>query len=456
MRRTIGLHVLWGFLAAAFCLGAQAGMAQSRLKLRTFSAPPPGIQKINHVIWIMQENRTFDNYFGTFPRADGIPPGVCLPAMPGSARCVRPFHMSADQPVLDMSHTWWAAHLAEDNGKMDAFVYVEGSDYTMGYFDARDIPNYWDYARQYTLCDHFFSSFNGPSSNNHLYAVAAQDGGILRFDCNLKQAEDEMDDPDGFSFLAIVDLLEKKDVSWKYYVETRPVPPGTKRGCYLQYPDPKHFSAWNPLPGFPAVRNNPARMSKLVDLNEYYQDLKQGTLPAVSYISPDLQDSEHPPASPERGMWYVTRLVNALMQSPYWKDSVVFLTWDDYGGFYDHVAPPQVDAFGFGPRVPMIVISPYAKPGYISHYTYEFCSVLKFVEERWGLGHLTARDHRADDMRDCFNFDQAPLETRVIAVPAHLPPFRGILNEQTPPLIQLPGQVALPHPGPSVGIPGDR
>jgi phospholipase C len=111
-------------------------------------------------------------------------------------------------------------------------------------------------------------------------------------------------------------------------------------------------------------------------------------------------------------------MVNALMNSPYWKDSAIFLTWDDYGGFFDHVPPPSVDAFGYGPRVPMIVISPYARPGYISHYTYDFTSVLKFIEERWGTGHLTARDDHADDMLDVFDFNQALTAPLEIAIPA--------------------------------------
>jgi phospholipase C len=449
----MGLVVMVGLVTT---LGSGLFHAAS---LRTFSEPPPGISKIKHVIWVMQENRTFDCYFGTYPNVDGIPPGTCLPAEPGSSICVRPFHMPKGQPVLDMPHVWETAHAAEDFGKMDAFVYVEGSNETMGYYDQRDIPNYWDYARHFTLCDHFFSSFNGPSSNNHLYSLSAQDGGLLRFDCTLKDAERELDDPDGFSFLSIVDGLEKHNVSWKYYVETRPKPPGVRtRGCNVAYPDPKKFSAWNPLPGFVSVYKNPQRMAKIVALSEYYNDLKQHTLPAVSYISPDFQDSEHPPATAERGMWYVTKLVNALMESSYWKDSVVFLTWDDYGGFYDHVPPPQVDAFGFGPRVPALVISPYAKPGYVSRYTYEFSSVLKFVEERWGLQHMTPRDHWADDMRDCFNFDQEPNKTTVIPIPANLPAFRGLIYDGRRPLVPMQTLTPLPKPttGHAAGIPGDR
>src|SRR5262249_50264589 len=152
-------------------------------------------------------------------------------------------------------------------------------------------------------------------------------------------------------------------------------------------------SLWNPMPGFPKVRNNPNLMAHLVSLDEYHRDLAQRTLPQVSWIIPAFQDSVHPPQPAQQGMWYVTRLVNALMQSAYWKNSVIFLTWDDYGGFYDHVPPPQLDSVGYGPRVPLLVISPYAKAAHITHQPSDFTSILKFIEERFGLSHLTARDH---------------------------------------------------------------
>jgi phospholipase C len=379
---------------------------------------PSGLSKINHVIWIVQENRTFDNYFGTYLGADGIPPATCLPKLPGSKDCVKPFHMPLGAPYCDLNHSWQVAHAAYDSGRMDGFVWAEGSAFTMGYLDEGDIPNYWDYARHFTLCDRYFSSLNGPSLPNHVYTVAAQSGGLTNNAGTLDAVREALDNPDGFSFASIVDLFATTNLSWKYYLETQPVPPGMEHRDYLRYPDPHHFSLWNPLVGFKAIRANPSLMAHLVDLNEYFQDLRGGTLPQVSWIIPDTQDSEHPIQPAAQGMWYVTKLINALMNSPYWKDTAVFLTWDDYGGFYDHVEPPQLDAFGYGPRVPMIVISPYAKPDFISHEVYDFTSTLKFMEVRWGLGHLTARDDRAADMLDCFDFDQAPNAPEVIPVPS--------------------------------------
>ena len=407
-------------------------------------APPTGMNKINHVIWIIQENRSFDNYFGTYPGADGIPSGTCLPMLPGSTNCVQPFHMPPGQPALDLAHDWDTIHAAYNHGNMDGFVWAEGTNLTMAYYDERDIPNYWIYARHFTLCDRFFSSQMGYSLPNHTYTVAAQSGGLIVNVANLKELEDVMDDEDGFSFASMAKLMSETKIPWKYYVESQPVPEGvpmrlSETGVRLAFPNPKQFSLWNPLPGFKTIRDDAGEMARLADLKEYFSDLQKGTLPAVSWIIPDYQDSEHPVALPADGMWYVTKLVNALMASPYWKDSVIFLTWDDYGGFYDHVPPPEMDAYGLGPRVPMLVISPYAKPGYISRYTYEFCSVLKFVEERWKLRHLTARDHWANDMRDCFDFDQEPAAPLLISIPSNLPRSRPILDYGAyPPSVPLP------------------
>jgi phospholipase C len=390
-RREMRMQVIFGVATMVCCVALYA-----RPQSKPEPGPPAGIHKINHVVYIIQENHSFDNYFGTFPGADGFAPDTCLAKLPGSQACVKPFHMTKSEPACDLSHEWEVAHAGYDAGRMDGFVWAEGTAYTMGYYDERDIPNYWNYARHYTLCDRFFSSLNGPSLPNHLYTVAAQSGGLVINVFTVRAVEEAMDDPDGFSFATMVGLFSKANVSWKYYVETQPVaaPRGpyqeTARSASNEFPNPKKFSLWNPLPAFGKIRRDPAVMGHLVDLKEYFHDLTHGSLPEVSWITPDFNDSEHPPeptAPVAQGMWYVTNLLNALMQSPYWKDTVVFLTWDDYGGFYDHVPPPMMDVFGYGPRVPTIVISPYAKPGYISHYTYDFTSPLKFIEERFHLPH---------------------------------------------------------------------
>ncbi len=409
-------------LCIALTLGAGACARHSRKARNLPPAGPAGIEKIQHIVWIIQENRSFDNYFGTFPGADGIPAGTCLSELPGSARCVKPFHLTNGMPECDLKHEWEIAHAAYDHGAMDGFVWAEGSSYTMGYLDEGDIPNYWNYARHYALADHFFSSLNGPSMPNHVFTVAAQSGGLITNACStdheLEALEDSTGDPDGFSFASMITLLAAKGISWKYYVETPAViPPKTDDHCHVFYPQPQQLGLWNPLPGFKTIRDDPKMMARLVNVTEFEQDLEKGTLPAVSWVIPDFQDSDHPPEPVSQGMWYVTNLVNGLMKSRFWASSVVFLTWDDYGGFYDHVPPPQVDAYGYGPRVPLLIISPYAKPGYITHQTGDFTSVLRFVEERFRLNTLSTRDHFASDMSDAFDFTRSPDPPLIIPVP---------------------------------------
>ncbi len=407
--------------------------------------------KINHVIWIIQENHSFDNYFGTFPGADGIPPSTSLPERPDGGARVKPFHMPQGQPLIDLEHSWETAHACYDNGRMDGFVWAEGSPYTMGYYNSSDIPNYWQYARAFTLCDRFFSSEMTGSSPNHVYTVAAQSGELNNVG-SLGALKRVMDDDDGFSFISIVKRFTGQDITWGYYVETQPAPSNARdinaHLANLAYPDPKVFTLWNPMPGFKAIRENPSLMARLMPEEEFYRALRRGAgLPQVSWLIPDFQDSEHPPEPLDQGMWYVTRLINAVMDSPYWQDSAIFLCWDDYGGFYDHVQPPEVDAYGYGPRVPMMVISPYAKRGHISHYTYDFTSVLKFIEERWHLQHLAPRDDRANDMLDCFDFNQAPASPMTIAIPPHAKSRLETVHLTYPPSTELPHEAPNPNAG---------
>jgi phospholipase C len=197
----------------------------------------------------------------------------------------------------------------------------------------------------------------------------------------------------------MVSLFGPSDVTWKYYDEK---------------PNPHKHSLWNPLPGFTAIHDNPKLMAHLVQLRQYYADIRNGTLPEVSWVVPTFIDSEHPPADSARGMWHVTELVNAIMQSKYWRDTAIIITWDDYGGFYDHVAPPYVDEYGYGPRVPALVLSAYAKPGYVCHTPYDLTSPLKLIETRFGLSALTSRDRDSHTMLGCFDFHHNPLPPEVI------------------------------------------
>ncbi len=423
--------------------------------------PPPSRIPIQHFIYIIQENIAFDHYFGTYPGANGIPEGIKLPLTPGGPPSVAPFHLHATAIPHDLNHSWQAAHAAYNHGKMDGFLWTEWpaalrfywkdavpepdpeevhpvpgispepkprkerknrheeaavrggqadenrpSDglsegappdwvlNTLSYYDWHEIPNYWEYARRFTLCDNFFSSLAGPSEPNHLYTVAAQSGGLVN-----NPTKDIAGQEGVYTFPTLAELLQNSHISWRYYDEK---------------PNPRKHSLWNPLPGFKNFDGNPALMEHLVSLTEFTKDLDAHQLPAVCWIVPTFADSEHPPADSARGMWHVTQLINAVMNSPYWKDTVIIVTWDDFGGFYDHVPPPEVDKYGYGPRVPALIISPYARPGFICHTHFDFTSPLKLIEERFGLPPLAGRDRDAKDMLDCFDFGQKPLPPVII------------------------------------------
>ena len=244
------------------------------------------------------------------------------------------------------------------------------------------------------MCDAFFSSLAGPSEPNHLFSVAAQSGGLVN------NPGPNINGQEGvYTFPTMAELLQNSHVTWKYYDGK---------------PNPRKHSLWNPMPGFRQFQRSPELMSHLVGLHQFYRDAQSGKLPEVCWIVPKVIDSEHPPADSARGMRHVTHLVNAIMRSNAWKDCVIIITWDDYGGFYDHVAPPSVDQFGYGPRVPALVISPFARPGFICHTKFDFTSPLKLIEQRFGLRPLASRDKEANDMLDTFNFQQEPVPVDII------------------------------------------
>ncbi|HXM04344.1 MAG TPA: alkaline phosphatase family protein [Chthoniobacterales bacterium] len=263
---------------------------------------------------------------------------------------------------------------------------------TLAYMDYHEIPNYWEYAREYTLCDLFFSSLLGPSEPNHLYTVASQSGGLVynpaAHDQHLKNV---------FSFPTMVDLFENANVTWTYYVGNKPHRPGK----------------WNPLPAFTQYHDDAKVLSHIVGTAKFYDDLQKETLPQVCWLVPSVEESEHPPYSVKVGMHYVTGLINAVMKSSYWNNCAIILVWDDFGGFYDHVPPVQTDMYGFGFRVPAIVISPYST-GVVNHTQFDLTSPLKLIETKFGLKSLTERDANSNNMLDCFNFEQPPRPADII------------------------------------------
>ncbi len=335
--------------------------------------PQPGISVVNNVVVIFQENHTFDNYFGTFPGANGTAgKNLCLPQSPGSSRCTKPFHLPTVTPH-DLNHRWEAAHADYDGGKMDAFVYTEGGDETMGYYDGGDLPHYWKAARTYVLCDRYFTSVMSQSAPNHLYLVAGTSGGITS---NML--------PPTLKFKPIFEQLDRKRISWRVYGLTK----------------------W--FESFEYVQNNPAVKANFAGSQKFEQDLSQGNLPQVSWIIGAPGGSEHPPGNIQLGEASVAGLINGIGASKYWGSVAAFVTWDDYGGWYDHVPPPQVDQYGYGFRVPSLVISPYARKGIVDSQTNDHTSILKFIETRFGLSPLSSRDASAGDMTEAFDFKQTP------------------------------------------------
>jgi uncharacterized protein (TIGR03437 family) len=214
----------------------------------------------------------------------------------------------------------------------------------------------------------------------------------------------------------ITELLTSGKLDWRYYVNRGKTAGAADGGSMDIDSDETTYTFWNPLPAFPVVKNDPNQFGRLTNATQFYTDAQNGTLPQVSWIIPNMDLSEHPPADVSVGMNYVTGVINAVMNSPEWSSTAIFLAWDDWGGFYEHVDPPSVDQYGLGIRVPGIVISPYARQSYVDHKTYSFESWLRIVEERFGVQPMTARDNTANDMIDAFDFTQQPRPPEVMNV----------------------------------------
>ncbi len=425
-------------------------------------------QKIQHVVVIMQENRSFDHYFGTYPGVDGLPVDssgnftVCNPDPAAGGACVKPFHDTSETNV-DAPHFSTSFKSDLDMGAMDGFLATaeakipgcgDPSNPTctsgtlidvMGYHTDAEIPNYWAYAKAFTLQDHMFEPDASWSFPAHLYLVS-------NWAASCTTANDpttcttDLANPGGggkpvggmltvgeYPWTDITYLLHRAGVSWKYYLsegddphcgnepdECQPIP---------MLPDVP--SIWNPLLGFDDVKSD-NEGGNIVQLDEFYQDIHGGTLPAVSWLAPSDKVSEHPPALISDGQAYVTALINTIMQSPYWASTAIFLSWDDWGGFYDHVIPPMVDAGGYGFRVPAMVISPYVFAGSIDHQVLSHDAYNKLIEDLFLDSQRIdpTSDGRPDsrptvrealpqlgDLLNDFDFTQAPLPPLVLSTP---------------------------------------
>jgi phospholipase C len=439
------------------------------------AASRDGIHKIRHVVIIMQENRSFDSYFGTYPGADGIPglaghPGT-VPCVPDPLRhsCERPFHDRADRNAGG-PHGHSNAMSDIHGGEMDGFVvqaergrshycrihfddprcsYMPKAPDAMGYHDWHEIPNYWAYASHFVLQDHMFQSDASWSMPEHLYLVSgwsakcSKKGDPMSCHPAVQAPGSPPGEPQNttgaipdYAWTDLTWLLHKYGVSWRYYVAKGDQPDCSNSAMFCA-PVPQRAKTpgiWNPLPWFDTVRQD-HQLGNVAPLTDFYSDLAHNTLPAVSWITPADRVSEHPPGLVTDGQAYVTGLINSVMRSRAWKSTAIFLCWDDWGGFYDHVKPPLVDDQGYGLRVPGLVISPYAKKGYIDHQILSQDAYLKFIEDDFLHGQRIdpktdgRPDSRPDvrenvkilgDLRNDFDFDQKPRPPFIL--PLH-PPF---------------------------------
>lgn len=427
-----------------------------------------GIHKIRHIVIVMQENRSFDSYFGTFPGADGIPmrdgvPSVCVPD-PAQGNCIRPFHDTNDRNGGG-PHNANSATDDIDGGRMDGFLTTAqrkanrrcggvnpncgGGMDVMGYHDGAELPNYWKYAHDFVLQDHLFEPNASWSLPQHLFMVSEWSAWCKKIGDPMS-CVNELESPDfppdfrshnarfkppapgrpDYAWTDLTYLLHAHHVSWAYYVMA-----GDQPDCANDLNDcgPVQQKAhtpgiWNPLPYFDTVKRD-GELGNIQDLRAFYAAARSGTLANVVWLCPAAPYSEHPPALVSRGQAYVTGVINAIMRGPDWKSTAIFVSWDDWGGFYDHVPPPTVDENGYGIRVPGIVISPYARRGYIDHQTLSHDAYNKFIEDDFLNGERIdpKTDGRPDqrptvresvsilgDLRRDFDFNQPPRAPEIL------------------------------------------
>ncbi len=440
--------------------GSAVGIAGSAaMDASSVSDGSEGSKKIQHIIIIMQENRSFDHYFGTFPGAEGIPmdtngvPTVCV-MDPKTNTCVQPYHLTTDKNTGG-PHQAASATTCIDGGKMDGFIAnaekgkkgcADPNDPTcvngtavdvMGYHTDAEIPNYWAYAKNFVLNDHMFQPDASWSFPQHLYMVSGWSALCSKpsdpMTCTTDISSPGNGMPAGpnneYAWTDITYLLHKASVSWKYYLGEGDDPHcgGDPDECQPTTIQAKVPGIWNVLPEFDTVIAD-GETGNVVPIDQFYQDAVTGQLPKVAWIAPAGVVSEHPANLVSAGQSYVTALINTIMKSQDWNSTVIFLSWDDWGGFYDHVAPPKVDAGGFGLRVPAMVISPWVKKGTIDKQVLSHDAYLRFIEDVFLDGQrldpqtdgrmdsrLTVRENlQKGDLLNDFDFTQSPLPPLIL------------------------------------------
>jgi phospholipase C len=387
--------------------------------------------RIKHVVFLIKENRTFDTLFGTFPGADGATTGQLCD---GSTVKLR---RAADR-TDDVEHRFVPALRAMNGGRMNCFDRLWNGGRLQSYVQYHDdqIPNYWAYARRYALADRFFSSVYGPTGIEHLWTIAAQSdrfvdhenrgqygAGPAREYCEdhreLAWSFDRLSPAERDEALRLENSFRTAGRIHRFWVKRWPCVdirtlPDLLSAHHISWKDYRGDNPWvEPFKMIRHIRYGPD-WARVVPESQFVRDVGSGRLPAVAWLTPPVGLSDHPPASLCEGENWTVRTLNALMRSPLWPSTIVVLTWDDFGGFYDHVAPPHMDLYGLGPRVPAIIISPWSKPGFVEHATLEFSSVLKTIEELHGLPPLAVRDRVANDILDAFDFSRRPAPPLVL------------------------------------------
>ena len=405
-------------LLATACGGLNSGSSEDNLARGKKASP------IRHVFILFKENHTFDNYFATFPGADGA---ALATRGDGS-------QMALQEPWTDLyypgSNSWAGAHLDYANGAMNGFdqgeplpgviPWISHGPYVT-YAPADGKPGgpakyYWQLAQAGVLCDHYFTAVMGPSLPNHLMSVAASSGraisnpGLLNHQITVLDSKGlSHDHPESFSAAEIAttlpNQLEKAGLTWKYFSEASSNPIGSiadtleDQGLGIGM-----IEVLKQTHGFAASYDTVTQ-----DLDQNLGRKLASGAANVTWIRPGAINSEHPLVSGvEAGAEWTRKVVNAILDSDAYRDSAIFITYDDFGGFYDHVAPPRVDDLGLGFRVPLTVISPYAKRGVVLHQTYEVAAVLKYAETIFGLPSMTNRDSGANDLSAAFDYHQKP------------------------------------------------
>jgi phospholipase C len=408
---------------------------------------PANDHPIQHVIFLIKENRSFDHYFGTYPGADGATQGGTIEDCGATTWEDGPVVDLEPAPLVlphDLGHAFAPGLYSINGGKMNGYNCVPLGDDMIGYtqHSRRTLPAYWAYADRFVLADRFFTSMFGPTFPEHLYTVAAQSYGIVDNKTNTDTEGNYCDDPQEetkrfrledltradirdimeleenitaevpaqlvriaaywestrtcIDIKVLPDMLQRKGISWKYYANA---------------------DQWmNALQAIDHVRNGPM-WRKVQPPERFLEDVGNGELPAVSWlIPPEGHPNEHPGSMTNVcvGENWTVEYVNAVMQSEYWRSTAIVIVWDDFGGFYDHLAPPHYDIMGLGPRTPALIISPWTAPGdnrdggSIDSTVYEFSSVLRFIEDIHGLKPMTDRDRQADPLSGAFDFEQEP------------------------------------------------